>query len=199
MAGWLSPLECKAQTDAYIIHPALGYYAVQTSNSFSVYFHFGNSVPSKVNQVDATIIGGNHFSVTNYFSSRRSLNLAGDYLLATITPNIAGYYPSGSYSFMIELNWYLNGPWQWTDTYEPEVRVGIPPANFINQKTNSLQLSLQLTGTPHYPYTLQSATNLTPPVNWLSIVTNSADTNGNWQFTVTNLNGGQKFYRAMAQ
>jgi hypothetical protein len=51
----------------------------------------------------------------------------------------------------------------------------------------------------NYPYILQSATNLTPPVNWQPVLTNPADGNGNWQFTDTNLNGSQKFYRAVGQ
>jgi hypothetical protein len=51
----------------------------------------------------------------------------------------------------------------------------------------------------NYPYFLQSATNLTPPVNWQPVLTNPADGNGNWQFTDTNLNGSQKFYRAVGQ
>ena len=71
--------------------------------------------------------------------------------------------------------------------------------SFNGSSTNGKQLTLQLTGTPNYPYVLQSATNLTPPVNWQSILTNLADGNGNWQFTDTNLNGGQKFYRAVGQ
>ncbi len=76
--------------------------------------------------------------------------------------------------------------------------LGLFPPSF-NSSTNGNQLTLQLTGTPNYPYVLQSATNLTPPINWQTILTNSSDTNGNWQFTDTNLNGGQKFYRAVGQ
>ncbi len=58
---------------------------------------------------------------------------------------------------------------------------------------------MQLTGTPNYPYILQSATNLTIPISWKSILTNRADVNGNWQFTNTNLNEGQEFYRILGQ
>jgi NHL repeat len=73
--------------------------------------------------------------------------------------------------------------------------VFLPPQNFFVQNVGT-GLQMQFTGTPYYPYILQSATNLTPPINWQSIFTNSADVNGNWQFTDTNLNAGQKFYRA---
>ena len=76
--------------------------------------------------------------------------------------------------------------------------VFLPPQNFYAQNVVT-GLQMNLAGTPSFPYILQSATNLTPPISWKSIRTNSADTNGNWQFTDTNLNGGQKFYRAVAQ
>lgn len=76
--------------------------------------------------------------------------------------------------------------------------VFLPPQNFTAQIFGT-GLQLQLTGTPYYPYILQSATNLTPPIIWKSIRTNSADANGNWQFTDTSLNAGQKFYRAVGQ
>ncbi len=78
------------------------------------------------------------------------------------------------------------------------VQVIIPLQGFAG-KTASNGLSLQLIGAPNYPYILQSATNLTPPVNWQPVLTNPADGNGNWQFTDTNLNGVQKFYRAVGQ
>lgn len=75
----------------------------------------------------------------------------------------------------------------------------LPPKNFSASGASGNQLSLQLAGTPNYPYILQSTTNLTQPVNWQPVLTNLADTNGNWQFTDTNLNGVQKFYRAVGQ
>jgi hypothetical protein len=45
---------------------------------------------------------------------------------------------------------------------------------------------VQFTGTPQYPYILQTATNLVPPINWQSVLTNSAAASGIWSFTVTN-------------
>ncbi len=78
--------------------------------------------------------------------------------------------------------------------------VGLPPQSFTASSANSQQLILQLTGTPSYPYILQSTTNLTPPIVWQSIFTNSADENGNWSFTVTNLTiMPERFYRAVGQ
>ena len=55
--------------------------------------------------------------------------------------------------------------------------------------------NLSLTGWVGQSYILQTATNLTPPIQWQSILTNASDTNGVWQFTDTNLNSAQKFYR----
>jgi hypothetical protein len=56
-------------------------------------------------------------------------------------------------------------------------------------------VQLNLTGFPGQSYVLQAATNLTLPILWQSLLTNLADNNGNWQFTDTNLNKTQKFYR----
>ena len=78
--------------------------------------------------------------------------------------------------------------------------VGQSPQSFGVSSTNSQQLTLQLTGTPNYPYILESATNLTPPMVWLPVFTNYADTNGNWNFTITGLtNTPAGYYRAVAQ
>jgi hypothetical protein len=76
--------------------------------------------------------------------------------------------------------------------------VFLPPQNFSAQRVGS-GVQLQLSGTPGYPYLLQSATNLTPPINWVSLFTNAADAIGNWQFIDTNLNGSQRFYRALVR
>ena len=56
-------------------------------------------------------------------------------------------------------------------------------------------VQLNLAGFPGQSYVLQAATNLTLPILWQSLWTNLADNNGNWQFTDTNLNQTQKFYR----
>ena len=81
--------------------------------------------------------------------------------------------------------------------------VGVPPQNFIAVNTNGAngpQLTLQLTGTANYPYILQWATNLTPPIAWQPVLTNPADVNGNWSWTLTNLPLlPASFYRAAGQ
>jgi|GEM_PF-1145775 len=74
-----------------------------------------------------------------------------------------------------------------------------PPQNFLAQSVSNRCLSLHFTGTPNYPYILQMATNLSPPVNWRAILTNPADANGSWQFVLTNQNGSRGFYRVLVQ
>jgi len=76
--------------------------------------------------------------------------------------------------------------------------VFLPPEGFSAQKVGT-GVQLQLAGTPGFPYILQSATNLIPPINWVSILTNAADANGNWQVTDTNLSSISKFYRALGR
>jgi uncharacterized repeat protein (TIGR03803 family) len=61
-------------------------------------------------------------------------------------------------------------------------------------------LQLQFIGTPNYPYILETATNLAPPINWQPVLTNPADASGNWSFTVTNTQDVPAcFYRAAGQ
>jgi hypothetical protein len=65
--------------------------------------------------------------------------------------------------------------------------------------SNSNIFSLRLAGTRNYPYILLSATNLTYPINWQPFITNSADTNGNWNITITNIgNVPSEYFQAVA-
>jgi hypothetical protein len=73
--------------------------------------------------------------------------------------------------------------------------VGLPPQSLNISSTNGNGVQLQMTGTPNFPYVVQSATNLVSPIQWQPLLTNTADTNGIWQFTDTNINNAQKFYR----
>jgi hypothetical protein len=76
----------------------------------------------------------------------------------------------------------------------------LPPQTFNGHAVTGGGFQLQFTGTPNYPYILQTATNLSPPVNWQSILTNPADGNGYWNFTVTNLPAlPAGYYRILGQ
>jgi hypothetical protein len=108
--------------------------------------------------------------------------------LSSITANNVGNY------FVVIANVFGN-----VASTEATLTVFLPPQSFLAHNNTNHQIVLQLTGTPNYPYILQCASNLTPSVNWKSIFTNLADTNGNWQFTDTNTRGNQKFYRAVGQ
>jgi hypothetical protein len=60
-------------------------------------------------------------------------------------------------------------------------------------------LNFQMNASPYYPYILQTATNLTSPVNWLPFITNSADSNGLWTITITNPPAvSSEFFRVVA-
>ncbi len=55
---------------------------------------------------------------------------------------------------------------------------------------------LAFNGAPGSSYVLQTAANLTPPINWQTAFTNVADTNGNWSHADSNtLNSPVRFYR----
>ena len=72
--------------------------------------------------------------------------------------------------------------------------VGLPP---LQAKLNAGNvLKLHSTGTAGSNYVLQAATNLNPPVLWIPVATNVADTNGNWSFTDTNTaDFSNRYYR----
>ena len=80
---------------------------------------------------------------------------------------------------------------------------GIYTANYLGKIdysssgfSGNCSFNLHIAGTPGYPYVLQATTNLVPPVNWQSVITNTADTNGNSTFTDTNAPSSQaRFYR----
>jgi sugar lactone lactonase YvrE len=97
----------------------------------------------------------------------------------------------GNYSVII------NSPFGSVTSSVAALTVILPPQNFTASMGNNLGVQLRFSGTPGWPYVLQAATNLAPPVNWQSVITNLADTNGNWSFTDTNLiQYPQRFYRA---
>jgi hypothetical protein len=71
----------------------------------------------------------------------------------------------------------------------------VPPLMLTATLRAGTNFNLNLTGISGQNYVLQTTTNLTPPIQWLPVLTNAADTNGVWQFTDTNLDSPQKFYR----
>lgn len=74
--------------------------------------------------------------------------------------------------------------------------VGIPPQHVQFRLNASHQPEIQMPGTSGFNYVLQVSTNLTRPVVWQNIATNSADTNGVWSVADTNTPAsGGRYYR----
>jgi hypothetical protein len=83
-----------------------------------------------------------------------------------------------------------------TQLYDFENGSLIPQSLSFNFNPNNA-FQLQFWGTPNFPYILQTATNLTPPIIWQSVCTNVSDPFGNWISTDTNTTAyPSKFYRA---
>lgn len=125
----------------------------------------------------------------------------GDNLTASYSAGTTASSPAGTYAIVPVLADPDNRLGNYVvATINGMLTVFLPPQNFTTSGGNGQPLTLQLTGTANYPYLLEMATNLTPPINWQSIVTNTADTNGNWSFTITNLTDvPAQFYRAGGQ
>jgi len=70
-----------------------------------------------------------------------------------------------------------------------------PAAPIVSVAAGTAGIHLTFAGPTNTSWVLLSATNLASPVVWQPVCTNSTDANGNWQFTDTNLNYRQKFYR----
>ena len=66
-------------------------------------------------------------------------------------------------------------------TYSPEGFNRISPLSVINPGT----VAFTYLGIPGYNYALDWATNLTPPINWMGVVTNTAAGNGSLNYTNT--------------
>jgi hypothetical protein len=75
----------------------------------------------------------------------------------------------------------------------------LPPQGFSAQIIGRNFIQLNCIGTANYPYALQVATNLAPPVNWQPLGTNNSDDYGLWSFTDSNVAvWPERFYRASA-
>ena len=99
---------------------------------------------------------------------------------------------SGQYDVVI------TGPYGSVTSAVFTVTTMLPMQNLSASVSPGLGAQIQFTGTATTAYVLQAATNLVPPIQWQSVVTNSTDANGNWTFTDTNaLTATTRFYRAL--
>jgi hypothetical protein len=75
-----------------------------------------------------------------------------------------------------------------------------PPTNAIASTVvnGNGSVTLSFVGVPDYTYLVEATLDLTPPVVWTPVSTNTADINGLWQFTDTQAtNYTQRFYRSV--
>lgn len=121
---------------------------------------------------------GNLYIADTYDERIREVHFAG---LPTLTLNDITAQNAGNYSVII-----TSSSGSVTSSVATLTEL-LPPQNFSATSANGSQLYLQLTGTTNYPYILQMATNLAPPINWQPVGTNSTDSTGRWNFTVTNV------------
>ena len=64
-------------------------------------------------------------------------------------------------------------------------------------KSGANSVIVTCAGTPGASYQVRAATNIAPPVAWVSVSTNTAGTNGQWIYTDSSVNSRpQRFYRA---
>ena len=78
--------------------------------------------------------------------------------------------------------------------------IGPPPTNSVASTVvnSDGSVTLNFVGVANYTYQVDATTNLSPPVVWTTISTNTADTNGLWQITdLQATNYPQRFYRSV--
>jgi len=72
----------------------------------------------------------------------------------------------------------------------------LPPVlGSIGFTLNRQQLAISGAGQPSYTYILVGATNLDPPIVWVPVMTNAADSSGNISFKNLQITNTQEFYR----
>ena len=125
--------------------------------------------------LNPNIFSGVHFDI-KYPASQMNTILGGRIVIANyVEPILTSPNPVPVYS-----QYFVSIP-QPQLTLSSANNSGLPGGT-----ANPNALYLQLSGTPDFPYILQTATNLTGQINWQSIMTNSADNNGIWNITITN-------------
>ena len=132
-----------------------------------------------------TATGATPLSYQWYFNSATRLATATNtaLTLASVTASNAGSYT------VVITNAYGSV------TSSPAAVVVVPSATLLAQRIAN-GFNFNALGVPGNIYLLQATTNLLPPVNWLALATNVADTDGLVQFEDTNTSGNpQRFYR----
>jgi hypothetical protein len=127
---------------------------------------------------------GNLFIADWYNNRVRKVAFAGTPALSLKNVTVAD---GGNYQVII------TGPQGSVTSTVATVTVVLPPLEAtLSGASNAL---LTFGGAAGSSYVLQAATSLSAPINWQPVFTNTADSNGNWTFTGTNLSGPALFYR----
>ena len=109
------------------------------------------------------------------------------------------YSPLTNYSGADQISYTLADSRGASSTGNISITVAGPPTfTGLNMAADRSSFALTGAGVASQSYVLQTASNLAPPVAWLPLRTNTAGTNGIFNFTdtqVTNFN--QRFYRVM--
>lgn len=72
-----------------------------------------------------------------------------------------------------------------------------PSYNITITTTNGGIPTINFAGIPNYTYWVQAATNMTPPIDWVTVSTNTADPQGKFSFTDTDFASyPMRFYRS---
>jgi len=104
-----------------------------------------------------------------------------------VLPNVSGAN-AGEYDVVV------SSPYGSVTSSVVTLVVALNPLNALSVGGRELQLRFH--GAAGKSYVLLSAASLAPPVAWRPVITNAADTSGNWTFTVTNvLSTNAVFYR----
>jgi sugar lactone lactonase YvrE len=107
----------------------------------------------------------------------RKINQPGSPTL--LVTNLGGA-TAGNYSVVV------SSPYGSVTSAVATVSVALPALNAAMLSSSATAVQFQCCAAAGSNYVLQYTTNLVPPVLWQPLITNAADTNGNWSFTDTN-------------
>ena len=107
------------------------------------------------------------------------------------------YSPPGNYAGADQLSYTLTDYRGASSPGYVLITVASPPVfTSVSMAADRSSFTLTGTGAASQPFVLLTATNLTPPVTWTTVVTNNASISGVFNFTDTQVtNYSQRFYR----
>jgi uncharacterized repeat protein (TIGR03803 family) len=138
---------------------------------------------------------GNNFTLLHTFAASQQIT---GHLGFTIVVNADGANPEGDLllsSNVLYGSTYNDGMGANGTVFSINLEPSLLVSNIVPNLDGSMNISFS--GGANETYLVQAATNLTPPVNWRNISTNTADVNGFWEISDTDTKAYPiKFYRA---